>query len=199
MIERLRPRIQEIADDLSTRSWATARWTSVDVRVPAADHRDRRAARRARRPIANSSASGRTRSLLRRLRPRSRRASWSRGRVRRDLHRSSSRGATRPATTSSARSSRRGRRRHAVRAGADEHGLAPDRRGHETTVSLIGNAMSRCSRTPSSGRGSRATRRSFPRAVEELIRYEGPVERTSTAGRRRTWSSAVRRSAVASR
>jgi cytochrome P450 len=52
--------------------------------------------------------------------------------------------------------------------------------GHETTVSLIGNAMLALLQEP--GQLERLTRRPelLPAAIEELIRYDGPVERTLT-------------------
>ena len=50
--------------------------------------------------------------------------------------------------------------------------------GHETTVSLIGNAMVALLTHPEQRALIEADPSQLPRAVEELIRYDGPVERT---------------------
>jgi cytochrome P450 len=50
--------------------------------------------------------------------------------------------------------------------------------GHETTVSLIGNAVVALLANPRQLALVRADPSLMPRAVEELIRYDGPVERT---------------------
>ena len=50
--------------------------------------------------------------------------------------------------------------------------------GHETTVSLIGNAMVALLTHPEQRALLESDPSLFPRAVEELIRYDGPVERT---------------------
>ena len=71
--------------------------------------------------------------------------------------------------------------------------------GHETTVSLIANAVLALLTNPEQFASCRADAALMPAAVEELLRYDSPVERTITAlGRRRTSSSAVRRSAEGS-
>src|SRR5262249_14631386 len=50
--------------------------------------------------------------------------------------------------------------------------------GHETTVSLIGNAMVALLTHPEERARLERDPSRLPRAVEELIRYDGPVERT---------------------
>ncbi|HEU5244027.1 MAG TPA: cytochrome P450 [Gaiellaceae bacterium] len=50
--------------------------------------------------------------------------------------------------------------------------------GHETTVSLIGNAMLALLTHPEQRAAIESDPSLLPRAVEELIRYDGPVERT---------------------
>ena len=50
--------------------------------------------------------------------------------------------------------------------------------GHETTVSLIGNAMLALLMHPEQRAAIERDPSLLPRAVEELIRYDGPVERT---------------------
>ena len=50
--------------------------------------------------------------------------------------------------------------------------------GHETTVSLIGNATLALLRHPEQRAALARDPSLLPRAVEELIRYDGPVERT---------------------
>jgi cytochrome P450 len=50
--------------------------------------------------------------------------------------------------------------------------------GHETTVSLIGNATLALLTHPEQRALVERDRSVLPRAVEELIRYDGPVERT---------------------
>jgi cytochrome P450 len=50
--------------------------------------------------------------------------------------------------------------------------------GHETTVSLIGNATLALLTHPEQRAALEADPSLLPRAVEELIRYDGPVERT---------------------
>jgi cytochrome P450 len=50
--------------------------------------------------------------------------------------------------------------------------------GHETTVSLIGNAVVALLTHPEQRAAIEADPALLPRAVEELIRYDGPVERT---------------------
>jgi cytochrome P450 len=50
--------------------------------------------------------------------------------------------------------------------------------GHETTVSLIGNATLALLTHPEQRAGVERDPSLLPRAVEELIRYDGPVERT---------------------
>lgn len=50
--------------------------------------------------------------------------------------------------------------------------------GHETTVSLIGNATLALLTNPEQRSAVEADPSLLPRAVEELIRYDGPVERT---------------------
>jgi cytochrome P450 len=50
--------------------------------------------------------------------------------------------------------------------------------GHETTVSLIGNAMRALLTHPEQRAAIECDPSLLPRAVEELIRYDGPVERT---------------------
>jgi cytochrome P450 len=50
--------------------------------------------------------------------------------------------------------------------------------GHETTVSLIGNAMLALLTHPEQRAAIEGDPSLLPRAVEELIRYDGPVERT---------------------
>jgi cytochrome P450 len=52
--------------------------------------------------------------------------------------------------------------------------------GHETTVSLIGNATLALLTQPEQRRLVESDPALLPRAVEELIRYDGPVERTLT-------------------
>jgi cytochrome P450 len=50
--------------------------------------------------------------------------------------------------------------------------------GHETTVSLIGNAMLVLLRHPNQLEALRRDPMLVPNAIEELIRFDGPVERT---------------------
>jgi cytochrome P450 len=50
--------------------------------------------------------------------------------------------------------------------------------GHETTVSLIGNATLALLRNPEQREVLAGHPELLPRAVEELVRYDGPVERT---------------------
>lgn len=50
--------------------------------------------------------------------------------------------------------------------------------GHETTVSLIGNAMLALLTHPEQRAAIERDPSVLPRAIEELIRYDGPVERT---------------------
>ena len=50
--------------------------------------------------------------------------------------------------------------------------------GHETTVSLIGNAILALLTHPEQRAAIERDPSLLPRAVEELIRYDGPVERT---------------------
>jgi cytochrome P450 len=50
--------------------------------------------------------------------------------------------------------------------------------GHETTVSLIGNAMLALLTHPEQRAAIEGDPSTLPRAVEELIRFDGPVERT---------------------
>jgi cytochrome P450 len=50
--------------------------------------------------------------------------------------------------------------------------------GHETTVSLIGNAMLALLTHPEQRAAIEGDPSLLPRAVEELLRYDGPVERT---------------------
>lgn len=52
--------------------------------------------------------------------------------------------------------------------------------GHETTVSLIGNATLALLTNPEQRKLVESDPSLLPRAVEELIRYDGPVERTLT-------------------
>jgi cytochrome P450 len=52
--------------------------------------------------------------------------------------------------------------------------------GHETTVSLIGNAVLALLAHPEQRAAVEADPSLLPRAVEELIRYDGPVERSLT-------------------
>jgi cytochrome P450 len=52
--------------------------------------------------------------------------------------------------------------------------------GHETTVSLIGNAVLGLLSNPSQLAELRADPSLVPNAVEELLRYDSPVERTIT-------------------
>ena len=61
--------------------------------------------------------------------------------------------------------------------------------GHETTVNLIGNGTLALLRNPDQLRAvARTTRRSTPTAIDELLRYDGPVQLTVrvpiVAGRR---------------
>ena len=70
--------------------------------------------------------------------------------------------------------------------------------GHETTVGLIGNAVLNLLSHPDQLELVRADASLIPAAIEEVLRYEGPVERASTAGQRPTSSSADRRSGGAS-
>jgi cytochrome P450 len=50
--------------------------------------------------------------------------------------------------------------------------------GHETTVGLIGNAVLNLLAHPDQLERVRADRSLIPAAIEEVLRYEGPVERT---------------------
>jgi cytochrome P450 len=52
--------------------------------------------------------------------------------------------------------------------------------GHETTVNLVGNGALALLRAPDQLEGLRADARLWPAAVEELLRFDGPVE-TSTS------------------
>jgi cytochrome P450 len=52
--------------------------------------------------------------------------------------------------------------------------------GHETTVSLIGNAVLALLRHPEQRAALAAEPAAISRAIEELLRYDGPVERTLT-------------------
>jgi cytochrome P450 len=52
--------------------------------------------------------------------------------------------------------------------------------GHETTVSLITNAVRTLLTHPEELAGLRADMSQMPRAVEELVRFDSPVERTIT-------------------
>jgi cytochrome P450 len=52
--------------------------------------------------------------------------------------------------------------------------------GHETTVSLIGNAMLALLQEPDQLERLARSPELLPAAIEELIRYDGPVERTLT-------------------
>ena len=52
--------------------------------------------------------------------------------------------------------------------------------GHETTVSLIANAVLALLSNPGELAKLRADRSLLPSAVEELVRYDSPVERTIT-------------------
>src|SRR5262249_1545666 len=56
--------------------------------------------------------------------------------------------------------------------------LLPDVARHETTVSLIGNAMRALLTHPDQRAAIERDPSLLPQAVEELIRYDGPVERT---------------------
>jgi cytochrome P450 len=52
--------------------------------------------------------------------------------------------------------------------------------GHETTVSLIGNAVLALLQHPEQRAALGADPAAIPRAIEELLRYDGPVERALT-------------------
>ena len=52
--------------------------------------------------------------------------------------------------------------------------------GHETTVSLIGNAVLALLQQPERRAALAADPATVPRAIEELLRYDGPVERALT-------------------
>lgn len=52
--------------------------------------------------------------------------------------------------------------------------------GHETTVSLIGNVVLALLQHPDQRTALAADPATIPRAIEELLRYDGPVERTLT-------------------
>ena len=181
MIEQLRPRIQEIADELLDPVVADGEMELVSafafplpitviaelLGVPPADRdRFREWSDAFVRPALDAAELERFGAQMVRVR-------------RSTCTRSSRSGAASPARTSSARSSRS--RTAATR--------SPSRScrsmvallivaGHETTVSLIGNATLALLTHPEQRAAIERDPSLLPRAVEELIRYDGPVERT---------------------
>jgi hypothetical protein len=64
--------------------------------------------------------------------------------------------------------------------------------GHETTANLVGNAVVALHERPDVARAVRADRRLLPKLVDELLRYDGPVQLASRIALRDCTAGGVR-------